>query len=132
MSTSDWTSLETFAFGDSAAMADELVNCVLSGAKRATCWSVREGQQTYVGKRMVAKDGAGTPRVVIETTHLEQKRFNDVELTFALAEGEGFETLEDWRNDHRSYFERNGGFSPNMMLWCERFTVVEIISEPAS
>ena len=27
----------------------------------------------------------------------------------------------DGRNDHREYFERNGGFDPNMKLICERF-----------
>ncbi|MEO1277180.1 MAG: ASCH domain-containing protein, partial [Pseudomonadota bacterium] len=42
----------------------------------------------------------------------------------ALAEGEN-DSLEGWRADHRAYFERNGGWSPDMMLLCERFRVIE-------
>lgn len=123
----DWRSLESFAFGDSPAMADRLLGFVLCGAKTATCWSVRDGQQTHVGKRMVVNDGEGRPRAVIETVSLEQQRFNEVGWTFALAEGEGDEHLEEWREGHRAYFTRNGGFAPDMMLWCERFRLVEII-----
>jgi uncharacterized protein YhfF len=108
-------------------MADNLLAFVLAGAKTATCWSVRDGQQTEVGKRMVVKDGAGHPRAVIETVSLEQLRFNEVGWTFALAEGEGDECLEDWRDGHRAYFTRNGGYAPDMMLWCERFRLVEIL-----
>jgi len=127
----DWRSLESFSFGDSPEMADRLLGFVLAGAKTATCWSVRDGQQTEVGKRMVAKDGAGRPRAVVETVSLEQLRFNEVGWTFALAEGEGDEHLEEWREGHRTYFTRNGGFSPDMMLWCERFRLVEVIGEGA-
>ncbi|HZZ35956.1 MAG TPA: ASCH domain-containing protein, partial [Caulobacteraceae bacterium] len=112
VSDMDWRSLESFAFGDSPQMADRLLAFVLSGAKTATCWSVRDGQQTHVGKRMVVKDGAGHPRAVVETVSLEQLRFNEVGWTFALAEGEGDECLEEWREGHRAYFTRNGGFAP--------------------
>ncbi len=125
--TSDWEALESFAFGDSSEMADRLLGFVIGGSKRATCWSVADGEQTHVGKQMVALDGSGNPRVVIETVELEQHRFCDVDLQFALDEGEGDETLEDWRKGHRTYFERNGGFDPEMMLWCERFRLVRVI-----
>lgn len=108
-------------------MADRLLAFVLKGSKRATCWSIADGQQTEVGKRMVVLDGSGKPRAVIETIILEQRRFCDVDLQFALDEGEGDETLEDWRDGHRAYFERNGGFHPEMLLWCERFKLVERI-----
>jgi len=127
----DWRSLESFAFGDSPRMADNLLACVLAGAKTATCWSVADGQQTEVGKRMVVKDGAGRSRAVIETVSLEQARFCDVGWDFAAAEGEGDADLESWRAGHRAYFTRNGGFAPDMMLWCERFRLVEIIGEGA-
>lgn len=127
----DWRSLESFAFGDSPTMADELLGFVLAGAKTASCWSIAEGQQTEVGKRMVAKDAAGRPRAVIETVSLEQARFCDVGWDFAAAEGEGDTCLEDWRAGHRAYFTRNGGFAPDMLVWCERFRLVEIIGEGA-
>jgi uncharacterized protein YhfF len=124
-----WEALESFSFGDSPEMADRLLAFVLGGSKRATCWSVADGQQTHLGKQMVVLDGAGKPRAVIETIELEQRRFCDVDLQFALDEGEGDEALEDWRRGHRDYFERNGGFDPEMMLWCERFRLVEVIGD---
>ncbi|MFL5298674.1 MAG: ASCH domain-containing protein [Phenylobacterium sp.] len=124
-----WLSLESFTFGDSPQMADQLLAYVLAGAKTATCWSIRDGQQTHVGKRMVVKDGAGHPRAVLETASLEQMRFDDVPWSFAAAEGEGDRNLDDWRAGHERYFARNGGFSRDMMLWCERFRLVEIIGE---
>jgi uncharacterized protein YhfF len=127
LAPSDWASLESFSFGDSPDMADQLLAFVLIGAKTATCWSVRDGQQTEVGKRMVVKDGAGRPRAVLETVSLVERRFDQVDLAFALAEGEDDETLDDWREGHRGYFTRNGGYAPDMMLWCERFRLVDVI-----
>lgn len=125
----DWRKLERFSFGDGPEMADQLLAFILSGTKRATCWSVRDGQQTHVGKQMVVLDGRAIPRAVIETLSLEQKRFVDIDFAFASAEGEGDATLEDWRAGHQAYFERNGGFSPDMMLWVERFEVVAVLNE---
>ena len=120
-----WTTLERFAFGDSPALADELLALVLSGVKTATCWSDREIVETCPGKRMVACDGAGTPRAVIETVSLEPRAFDAVDAAFARQEGEGDLSLEAWRAAHEAYFERNGGFDPKMMLWLEVFRVVE-------
>lgn len=124
-----WQELESFSFGDSPEMADQLLGFVLAGTKRATCWSVAEGQQTHIGKRMVIRDGSGQPRAVVETVELKQRRFCDVDFQFAVDEGEGDETLEQWREGHRRYFERNGGFDPEMMLWCERFRLIEVIGD---
>jgi uncharacterized protein YhfF len=128
---SDWRSLESFAFGDSPGMADQLLGFVLAGAKTATCWAVRDGELTHVGKRMVVNDGAGRPRAVIETVSLEQMAFDQVPWSFAAAEGEGDRDLEAWRAGHRAYFNRNGGFAPDMPVWCERFRLIEILGEGA-
>ena len=119
-----WEDLESFAFGDSPALADELLALVLDGGKRATCWDVRDGQQTELGKRMVVRDGAGRPRAVVETVELFQCRYKDVDADFARDEGEDDLTLASWRDGHRRYFERNGHFAPDMLLWCERFRLV--------
>jgi uncharacterized protein YhfF len=124
--------LERFSFGDSPAMADRLADLVVNGKKRATCWSIADGQQTEVGKRMIVVDGKGRPCAVTRTVSLEQRRFCDVDLQFALDEGEGDETLDDWRAGHQAYFERNGGFSPEMMLWCERFEIESLPLEEDS
>jgi uncharacterized protein YhfF len=124
----DWKTLETFSFGDTPELAEELVGLVLAGRKRATCWSVSEGELTQIGKRMVVLDGKGKPRAVIETVELTQKRFDQVDAQFAYDEGEGDRSLDYWRQAHRTYFTRRGSFAPNMELWCERFRVIRVLT----
>jgi uncharacterized protein YhfF len=75
----------------------------------------------------MACDSSGQPRVVVETTALDRRRFCDVEEAFARAEGEGDLSRAWWRDAHRDFFEREGGFSEDMELWCERFRVVKIL-----
>ncbi len=122
----------TFSFGDSPEMADELLALVLAGKKTATCGALRdypEGSpdKPVVGRRDVVLDGRGRRAAVIETLEVTVRRFDQIDYTFAYDEGEGFRTLTDWRDGHKRYFERNGGFSPDMELVCERFRLVEIL-----
>ena len=125
--TKTWQGLETFAFGDSSRMADELGALVVAGTKTATCWATVHGEQTYVGKQMVMLDGQGRGWAIIETVELSQRRFDEVDATFARDEGEGDRTLEYWREDHRGYFTREGTFAPDMILYCERFRLVRVL-----
>ena len=121
----EWLHLESFAFGDNPALADELLALVLEGRKRATCWAVAEGLKgAEIGKPMVACDGAGRPRAVLRTVELVQRRYGEVDAAFAFDEGEGDRSLDYWREAHRRYFTRLNLFSPDMMLWCERFELV--------
>ncbi|WP_170581389.1 ASCH domain-containing protein [Ruegeria arenilitoris] len=120
---------ETFQFGDSRALCDELLALVRSGHKTATCGALRDftagGEaMPQVGRRDIALDWDGRPALVIETVDVTVRRYCDVDEAFALAEGEN-DSLEGWREDHRRYFERNGGFDPKMELVCERFRLVE-------
>ncbi len=124
----DWQSLETFSFGDGPALADELAELVVEGKKTATCWAASDGLPTEIGKRMVVLDGRGQPRAIIETVELTQRRFLEVDAAFALDEGEGDRTLAYWREAHQAYFARSGQFTPDMVLWCERFRLIEAIA----
>ena len=124
----DWRSLEQFSFGDNPRLAQELVELVLVGKKRATCWAASEGPKTQVGKRWVVLDGSGVPVAVIETTELTRRGFSEVDEAFAFDEGEGDCTLAFWRQAHRNYFGRQGTFSPDMLLYCERFRLVARIA----
>lgn len=124
----DWRNLETFSFGDGPDLANELLELVLSGAKRATCWAESQGLlSAKVGKMMVVLDGQGVPRAVLKTTELKKRRFEEVDEAFAYDEGEGDRSLQYWREAHINYFSRLGIFAPNMMLWCERFELIELI-----
>jgi uncharacterized protein YhfF len=128
----DWQGLESFSFGDNPTLADELAELVLVGKKTATCWAACEGLLTEISKRMVMRDGAGHSRAVIETIELTQRRFPEVDAAFAYDEGEGDRTLSYWRKAHETYFTRLGQFAPDMLLYCERFRVVEIIDPPTN
>jgi uncharacterized protein YhfF len=125
----EWRDLETFSFGDNPALADELAALVLAGSKRATCWASSDGMLTEVGKRMVMLNGTGEPLAVLETLELVQRRFNEVDAAFAYDEGEGDRTLEFWKRAHREYFSRRDQFAEGMLLYCERFRVVELIAD---
>ena len=120
----------SFSFGDSPELADALLALVLAGNKTATCGALRDygadGEpMPEIGRRDIVLDGAGRPAAIIETTDLIQHRFDDVPEAFALAEGEG--DYAEWRAGHVAYFTRNGGWSPDLMLVCERFRLVEVI-----
>jgi uncharacterized protein YhfF len=120
--------LESFAFGDSPALADALLALVLAGAKTATCWAASEGDKgVEVGKRWIVKDGQGRARAVLETVEITRRRFEEVDEGFAFDEGEGDRSLAWWRRAHTNYFTRRNEFAPGMEVYCERFRLVEAI-----
>jgi uncharacterized protein YhfF len=120
--------LESFSFGDTPELADELLELVLIGKKTATCWAAHEGDKgVAVGKRWIIKDSKGRASAVIETVELTRRRFGEMDAAFAHDEGEGDRTLADWRRMHTGYFSRRGEFSPDMELYCERFRLIEAL-----
>jgi uncharacterized protein YhfF len=120
--------LESFAFGDSPELADEMLELVLGGKKTATCWAASEGDKgAAAGKRWIVKDGQGRASAILETVELTRRRFGEVDAAFAHDEGEGNRSLDDWRREHTAYFTRRGEFSPDMELYCERFRLVEAL-----
>ena len=124
----NWRDLETFSFGDSPDLANELLELVLSGTKCATCWAESQGLlSAEVGKMMVVLDGQGVPRAVLKTIELTKRSFDEVDEAFAYDEGEGDRSLRYWREAHMRYFSPLGRYSPDMILWCERFELVERI-----
>lgn len=123
-----WGELDQFPFGDGPELADELLALILAGKKTATCWSAAEGDKgTREGKQWVVLDSLKRPRAVLNTIQLTQRRFDEVDSAFAFEEGEGDQSLASWREAHEKYFGRNGGFEPDMLLYCERFRIVETL-----
>lgn len=129
---------DVVAFGDSAAMADELLALVLTGIKRATASLARdyaggggEGRDPLpkVGDIVVVVDGRNKPRCVWRTTEIEVKPLNTVDDQFAFDEGEGDQTRDVWLADHRAYFSRQAtregfAFDDQTATVFERFTIV--------
>lgn len=120
-------------FGDSADLADELLQLVMHGPKRATAgavvefWHERE-PLPRIGGHWVVADGSGLARVVLRTVELRLGPLRSVDAQFAWDEGEGDRTLESWLREHRAYFRRSCArfgveFSDDLELVFERFTV---------
>lgn len=101
------------AFGDSAAMADELLALVLTGTKRATAGLVSDVERAgeplpEVGGHWIAVDGTGAARCVLRTTEIRIGPLDSVDEAFAWDEGEGDRTRAWWLQAHRRYFRRHG------------------------
>jgi uncharacterized protein YhfF len=125
---------ESFHFGDSEALADELAALVLAGTKRATAgllWSYEaEGKPLPVsGHLSIVERWSGEPVCIIETASVAVLPFEEVGPEFAATEGEGDGSLEYWRRGHRAYFGRECARigrqpSASMPVVCECFKVV--------
>ena len=80
--------------GDNSDLANRLLELVLSGTKRATCWAESQGLlSAEIGKLMVVLDGQGAPKAVLKTIELTKRRFDEVDEAFAYDEGEGDRSL---------------------------------------
>jgi uncharacterized protein YhfF len=101
---------DVFAFGDSAAMADDLARLVVEGTKRATVSAladcVAEGLVPAVGAHAVVVRGDGSPAAVIRTTEVRTGPLSSVDEAFAWDEGEGDRTRDWWVAGHRAFFRR--------------------------
>lgn len=121
-------------FGDSVELADELLDLVLHGPKRATAGSyddyVASGDAIpFDGMYSVVLDGVGRPRAVLRTTEVRIGPLSSVDDRFAWDEGEGDRTRATWLRDHHDFFERylpsvGLEFTPDMPTVFERFEVI--------
>lgn len=131
MTGTDWQQLPRYAFGDTPELADELVELVLSGKMTASCMDVRSigvtAPEPVVGARAVVLDGAGRPRIVIETTEARHAPISSVTMEFVIAEGEEIATVAEWLDRHATFFDRNRGYSADMPVIFERFKVVRVL-----
>ncbi|WP_297196194.1 ASCH domain-containing protein [uncultured Pluralibacter sp.] len=118
-----------WSFGDSPALADELLALVIAGKKRGTCGSLASFRQetpaVTPGAYHIVLNGRGEAACVIRTLSLTLVRFDEVSAAQAALEGEGDLSLDYWRQAHREFFEREGCFAPDMELVYETFTLVE-------
>ncbi len=121
-------------FGNTPALADELLALVLAGTKRATVALVDDfldqGEPLpRIGGHWVVCDGTGAPRCVLRTVELRLGPLASVDDAFAWDEGEGDRTRDDWLRGHRRYFTRTCAargvdFSEDQEVVFERFRVV--------
>lgn len=105
--TSDDLPIAEFAFA--APLRDQLVAAILTGEKTATAGLLvqleAEGEALpEVGSRAVVVDSDERPVAIIETTEVRIVRAGDVDLQFAIDEGEGFSSVAEWRAAHERFW----------------------------
>lgn len=125
---------EPWCFGDTVELADELIDLVLRGPKRATAGAVQihELEQDpipSVGDLSIVMDGSMRPRVVLQATDVRIGPLSSVDEQFAWDEGEGDRTRDSWLDAHHWYFAREYAqhgltFHPDIPVIFERFEVV--------
>jgi uncharacterized protein YhfF len=108
----------------------KLVAAVLRGEKIATA-SLRDEYMPHTkeplpepGESFLLLGYNDEQLGVVKTTELQVVRAADVDLKFARDEGEGFETVAQWRSAHeRAWSDRE--ITDDTLIVCEWFTLIE-------
>lgn len=106
----------------------QLVDAVLRGEKTATAGLLEEyeaeGEQpNAVGGRANLLGYDNVPVAVVEVTESRVVPAGDIDEQFARDEGEGFESVEEWRIAHEEFFGRP--LEPETQIVAVRFRLVE-------
>lgn len=124
-------------------MRDRLVEAVLTGEKTATSsllreWHEEQEQLPHVGERQVVVDSADNPVAVVEIVGVETIRLGDADGELAVSEGEGFNSVDDWRQAHEDFWVQGEARPPlfdgrwkledDTEIVVERFRVVTRLS----
>ncbi|MFD0786741.1 ASCH domain-containing protein [Micromonospora azadirachtae] len=127
-------------------LRDRLVAAILAGVKTSTTGLLlgyeREGEPLpHAGQRSVVLDSAEQPVAVIELTDVRVLRLADVDLQHALDEGEGDESVAQWRAGHEEFWhspqvraelgDPNFAVDDDTLVVAERFRLVGLV-DPAT
>jgi uncharacterized protein YhfF len=133
------------AFGfPGTPLREQLVAAVLRGEKTATAGLLvdyeRDGDPLpAVGEQLAVVDNNGRDVAVIEITEVRVLPIGDTDLQFARDEGEGFESVAEWREAHdrfwRSYTDEIREFlgdpdwdvRDDTLYVAERFRLVRVL-----
>ncbi|HET9461633.1 MAG TPA: ASCH domain-containing protein [Gaiellaceae bacterium] len=110
------------------ALRQKLVDAVLRGDKTATA-GLRSDYEPgeplpRSGGRALLLGFDDEPVAIVETTEVRVVRAGDVDLAFAVDEGEGFETVADWRRAHERFWADHE-IDDDTLVVAERFRLVE-------
>jgi uncharacterized protein YhfF len=106
----------------------QLVGAALRGEKTATAGLLaeyqRDGDQPeVVGSHCVLLGYDDEPVAVIEVTESRVVPAAEIDAAFARDEGEGYETVEDWREAHERFF--GCPIEPDTPIVAVRFRILE-------
>jgi len=94
-----------------------LIALIVSGVKKATAGTLEWDYQAQgepietVGEHLAIINSDGNHVATIRATKVDVVRFADVPTEFALAEGEGDLSGDDFRESHRRYWSRVEGLT---------------------
>jgi uncharacterized protein YhfF len=120
--------LRSLEVGTPGAMRERLNRLILEGRKRATAGLlleyVRENEELEtVGERLALVDDDARRIATVVVTETATVPFIEVPWRFAKAEGEGDESLEEWREGHRRFWSAEGeeidDQTPVNLIWFE-------------
>ncbi|SEF63017.1 Uncharacterized protein YhfF [Nonomuraea solani] len=106
--------LRVLELGTPGKLRTWLTDLTLAGTKTATAgllsldYEVEGEELEQVGERLVLVDDSGGRVAEIEVTRVELVPFAEVTWEFAQAEGEGYESVAQWREAHRRYWAGEG------------------------
>ncbi|HMG29007.1 MAG TPA: ASCH domain-containing protein [Jiangellaceae bacterium] len=105
--------LRTLCLGTPGEMRAELNSLVLDSAKTATAGLLAEyeteGEELErVGEYLALVDDHDAPVGVVEVTAVSVVPFGQVPWEFADAEGEGYTSIEHWRDSHARFWAGQG------------------------
>ena len=127
-------SYDSWHFGDTEALANELSELVRTGRKTSTSslvWTHEEKgwKMPVVGDHVVVTTWDGKPSCIIEITEVVIRLFRQIDERFAYDYGEGDRTLAWWKKAMWDYYSREclktgREPSPDMPLVCQRFRLL--------
>jgi len=125
---------QTWYFGNTPEMANDLAMLVASGIKTATASLVaanaeKPEETPVLDGFSVVTDGNDKAICIIQTTEIRYLPFDEVDAEFAYDEGEGDRSYQYWRDVHLAYFSNEARelgleFSERSLVCCERFEVL--------
>ena len=102
----------------------QLVAAVLAGEKTATAGLPEDDEAPpRSGDRFVLHDAEERPVGIVEVTEARIVPAGEIDLDFARDEGEGFQSVEDWRIAHERFFERS--IDPDTRIVAIHFRLVD-------
>jgi uncharacterized protein YhfF len=125
-------------FGFPGELRDQLVGAILSGKKTSTTGLFAEYEEEgeavpEPGARQLVIDSEGRGVAVIELTSVEVVAIREIDLAFAIDEGEDFRSVAEWREAHERFWRsyRDEPIDDETLVVAERFRLVERLDPPS-
>lgn len=122
--------LRALELGTPGELRRWLTGLVLGGEKTATAGLLTEyGDEgealEHVGERLALLDDDGGHAATVEITAIAVRPFAEVDFAFARDEGEGYTSIEHWRETHARYWAGEGTVVDDATdIVCLRFRLI--------